>query len=155
MDENPLLAKLAKLCGDITLTNNSNSDEILRLQQILATAIINDPSLPVSSSQVGEFQVGETRIGAINFGESFSISTQQLPATELQQLSSVLQRVKETPQAIDTTIRVFRRELPFISSQQKGSVPDWGRGGEIIETLGPFLNNEGAVSGLIFSASSL
>jgi hypothetical protein len=128
MHENPLLATLAKLCGDITLANNINADEILRLQQILATAIINDPALPNSNYRLAE---------------TGSFSPEQLQTIELQHLGSVLQKIEEAPQAIDKSIRVFRREVPFVSSQQAGSVPDWGRGGQITETLGPFLNNDG------------
>lgn len=128
MNENQLLATLASLCGDITLANNSDTNEVLRLQQTLATAIINEPDLPVS--------------GSIH-PEASDISTQQLHTTEWQHLSSVLQRVQEAPQPIDTTVRVFRREVPAVSSQLRGSVPEWGRGGEIVGTLGPFLNNEG------------
>jgi hypothetical protein len=128
MHENELLALLAKLCGDITLANNTNADELIRLQQTLATALINDPTSAHSSSQVAE---------------AGSFSARQLQSTELQPLSSALQKIEAEPQGIDTTIRVFRRELPFVSSQQPGSVPDWGRGGAITETLGPFINNEG------------
>ncbi|MHA4847314.1 hypothetical protein ACX0G7_24330, partial [Flavitalea antarctica] len=128
MHDNQLLATLAKLCGDITLANNTNADEILRLQQILATAVTSDPSVTGSS---------------FRFAETGTFSSEQLPTTELQQLSTVLKKIEDAPQSTDKNIRVFRRELPFVSSQQPGSVPDWGRGGQITETLGPFINNDG------------
>lgn len=129
MNEDDLLVALAKLCGDITLTNNSNSEEVFRLQQTIATAIINDPSLP--SSRPFQFQ------------EAGDFATKHLDAADLQHLTNVLENVKQTPQTIDTTIRVFRREVPAISSQLRGSVPDWARGGRIVETIGPVFNREG------------
>ncbi|RYY27243.1 MAG: hypothetical protein EOO04_09710, partial [Chitinophagaceae bacterium] len=177
MEENQLLARLAALCGDITAANNSNTDEILRLRQILAASILSEAastnitasepaaaradspvttssessSIGISSLRTGHFKsrfrTGNPGDGAVYSaeqlqGQLLGISTPTLSAIELDQLNLVLQKVKDSPQQADKTIRVFRRELPFASSQH-GSTPDWGRGGEIIETIGPLYNNEG------------
>ena len=129
MNEDSLLALLARLCGDITLSNNTDSNTVIKLQQTVATAIINDPGLSSSAP--------------LQFEQIENFSTQHLNAADLQHLNNVLQQVQQTTQAIDTTIRIFRRQVPFISSQVRGSVPDWGRGAGIIDTLGPFFNRDG------------
>ena len=92
MHDNQLLATLAKLCGDITLANNINADEILRLQQILATAVTSDPTVTGSS---------------FRFAETGTFSSEQLPTTELQQLSTVLKKIEDAPQSTDKNIRVI------------------------------------------------
>ena len=129
MNENSLLSLLAKLCGDITLNNNTDGNAIIQLQQALASAIISHANQPAS--------------GLFQFEDIENFSTHHLNAEDMQHLNNVLQRVQETPQTIDNNIRVFRREVPFISSQLRGSVPEWGRGASVINTLGPFINRDG------------
>lgn len=129
MKEDQMLALLAKLCGDITVANNSDANQVLQLQQAIASAIINEPSLTATTN----FQ----------FEQLENFSTHHLDAADLQHLSNVIQGAKESSQTVDPTIRVFRREVPFVSSQLRGSVPEWGRGGRIIETIGPVFNREG------------
>ncbi|MEP6712340.1 MAG: hypothetical protein ABJA37_07995 [Ferruginibacter sp.] len=127
MNEN-LLALLARLCGDITLNNNSDTNSVIQLQEAVASAIINQPSLNIP--------------GSFQFEEIENFSTHHLAAEDLQHLNNVLQRVQESPQTIDTSIQVFRRQVPFISSQVRGSVPEWGRGASVVNTLGPFINRD-------------
>jgi hypothetical protein len=129
MKENPLLLLLAKLCGDITFANNPDYNKLVQLQQSLASALISDPALNVSAP----FQ----------FEQVESFTTQHLSAEDLDHLSGVLQRVEESGQATDNNIRVFRREVPFVSSQVRGSVPGWARGASIVGSVGPFINREG------------
>lgn len=40
-------------------------------------------------------------------------------------------------------IRVFRREVPFHSSQLKSSAPEWARGASVSETIGPITSSHG------------
>ncbi len=124
-----MLALLAKLCGDITVANNSDANQVFKLQEAMASAIINDPSLQIAT--------------LFQFEETENFSTQHLDADDMQHLSGVLQKLQDSPEAIDPTIRVFRREVPFVSSQLRGSVPAWGRGGRIVETIGPIFNRDG------------
>ncbi len=129
MNENSLLALLAKLCGDISMNDNQDNNAVLELQQAVASSIINEPALSFSNS----FQ----------FEQLDNFSTHHLDATELQQLNNVLQRVQENQQPIDPAIRVFRRRVPFVSSQLRDSVPEWARGAQIEKTLGPFIGRDG------------
>lgn len=129
MNENSLLALLAKLCGDITLNNNPDTQAVIELQQALAAAIINDPGLQAA--------------GSFQFEELNNFSTQHLDTTDLQHLNNVIQKVQEEQLPIDNTIRIFRRRVPFRTSQVRESIPDWARGAEVINTLGPFIGNNG------------
>jgi hypothetical protein len=129
MKEDQMLALLAKLCGDITLANNDNPEQVAKLQGLIASAIISDSTVTSNTN----FQ----------FDELDNFSTHHLDADGLQHLTNVLQRAKESREAIDPSIRVFRREMPFISSQLRGSVADETRGGRIIDTIGPIFNRDG------------
>jgi len=129
MNENNLLALLARLCGDITINENQDADVLQNLQQSVAAAIINQPALSIASS----FQ----------FEQLENFQTHHLNTADLQHLNNVLQNVQENQQLVDTSIRIFRREVPFISSQLRGSVPEWARGANISESLGPFFNRNG------------
>ena len=82
MNENSLLALLARLCGDISMNDNQDPNEILALQQAVASAIINEPALSLSNS----FQ----------FEQLDNFSTRHLNTTDLQHLNNVLQ-----PRALD------------------------------------------------------
>jgi len=129
MNENSLLELLAKVCGDITINDNTDPDVVIQLQQAVASAIINEPGL----SAANLFQ----------FEEFNNFSTHHLNATDLEHLNKVLQNVQENQQAIDNTIRVFRREVPFLSSQVKRRVPEWAKGAGVIKSLGPFTSRDG------------
>ncbi len=129
MNENSLLALLAKLCGDITINNDTDAVTISKLQQAIASAIINEPAANIA--------------GSFQFEQLENFATKHLTPTDLLQLTKALQQALEISQANDTTVRVFKREVPFISSQVKGSVPDWARGAEIIKTSGPYNNADG------------
>lgn len=129
MKENPLLAMLANLTGDITLSNNNNHAEVLKLQEVVASTLIAEPTLRTSTS----FQ----------FQQLEGFSARQLNTDDLNHLNTVLQRVKEEPKAIDPSVRIFRRETPVASSQVIGSIPEWGRGAKITETIGPVTTIEG------------
>ena len=110
MNENSLLALLAKLCGDITINDNQGTEQVLELQQAIASAIVHEPSLSFSNS----FQ----------FEQIDNFSTYHLDTADLQHLNNVLQRVRESSQPIYPNIRIFRRRVPFISSQLRESVPE-------------------------------
>lgn len=129
MNENSLLALLAKLCGDITISNNPDEQAVIELQQAIASSIISDPGLSVA--------------GSFQFEELDSFSTKHLNADDLRHLGNVLQNVKENNAVVDNTIRVFRRRVPFRTTQIRESIPDWARGADVINTLGPFVGANG------------
>jgi hypothetical protein len=129
MKENSLLAMLAKLCGDITITNNNEPQKIFELQQAIAKALINEPQLNISQ----RFQ----------FEELENFSTAHLNKADLSHLDKVLEGAKTINDFNDNTIRIFKREVPVLSSQLRGSVPEWARGAKVVDTLGPFIDTNG------------
>ncbi len=129
MKEEQMLALLARLCGDIAVANNTDTSKVLQLQESLASAIINEPALTATDS----FQ----------FEQLEDFSTLNLEEADLHHLRKVIQRVQRSSPMPDRNFRVFRRETPFVSSQLRGSVAEWARGGKIVETIGPFFNKDG------------
>jgi len=129
INENPLVGSLARLCGDITMAMNPDTEQVLRLQREVAAVLISEPNLSTSSF----FQ----------FEQLEDFTTRHLGQDDLQHLRDVLTNVQKTGSPSKAHMRVFRREVPFISSQVKGSVPEWARGAGIINTIGPLLNQEG------------
>ncbi len=126
MKEDQLLALLARLCGDIT---QSQSDaDLSQLQQKIASAILNDP---IQSDDPFVFERLE------------NISMEHSGDMGLRDLGNIIHRLKTEPALVDTEIRVFRREVPVRSSQVRGSVPEWARGAERIETVGPIITRNG------------
>ena len=129
MNEHPLLALLAQFTGAYLAANNPSTDELHAFQLNIANALLQKQS-------ASEFQQ------SFLFENMQSLTTQHLDEKDMQHLNSVLQNAEESS-ATGDTIRVFRREVPFTSSQVKGSVPDWARGAKIENTIGPLINNLG------------
>lgn len=126
MKEDQLLALLARLCGDIT-QSESNTD-LSELQQKIASAIFNDPIQPDDP---------------FVFERLENVSMEQTSDLGLKDLGNIIHRLKTEPSLVDTEIRVFRREMPVRSSQLRGSVPDWARGAESVESVGPIITRDG------------
>lgn len=129
MEEDQMLSLLARLCGDITLAENNDANQVMRLQQVIASAIIEDPQQPI----VHDFQ----------FDRVEKFTSKKLDPDDFKHLGNLLQQTKENQVKIDPSIRIFRREVPFVSSQVRGSAPSWARGASIIETIGPVFNRDG------------
>ncbi len=127
--ENPLVGTLARLCGDITMAKNRDTAQVLALQQAVASALMGESALSTS--------------GFFQFEQLENFTTRHLETKDLEHLDKVIKDVQETRKAADVNTRVFRREVPFISSQVSGSVPDWARGASISNTIGPVFNREG------------
>lgn len=129
MNEDQLLALLAKLCGDIIVANDAEAAELENLKRSITTAVISEPTL----SATDDFQ----------FDELKHLNAKSRHPKIVTELKDVLKRVRENPREEDATLRVFRREVPVISSQLKGSVPEWARGAAIVNTVGPLVTVDG------------
>ncbi len=130
MADNPLLAQLAQISGEFIATTQPSSADVKEFQNLIASALLQNQ--PVETLQDSHL-----------FEKMTSYTTEQLSPEELLQLSKVLE-TNSAGTSVDKGIRVFRREVPFTSSQAKGSVPDWGRGAAITKTVGPFINKVGS-----------
>ncbi|MEO8824003.1 MAG: hypothetical protein ABI366_10570, partial [Ginsengibacter sp.] len=129
MAENPLLAQLAQISGEFIAAKQSSSAGIKEFQNLIASALLQNQSV-------------ETLQDSHLFEKMTSYTAEQLSTEELSQLRKVLE-TNSAGTPVDKGIRVFRREVPFASSQAKGSVPDWGRGAAVAKTIGPLINKLG------------
>lgn len=129
MNENPILAQLAQLTGTFLAANNPSSEELQLFQNNIATALLQQ-------------QPAEQMQQPFQFEKIENFSTRLLGETEMLNLNSVLQNAENNLQN-NSNIRAFRREVPFVSSQVKGSVPEWARGAKITNTIGPLLDLQG------------
>lgn len=129
MNEHPLLADLAQLTGAFVAANNPSKEELQNFQNNIAAALLKK-------------QPAEQLQQSFQFEKMENFSTQHLAATDLEQLNEVLADAENNPLK-DSNIRAFRREVPFISSQVKGSVPGWARGAKIAKTIGPLIDLQG------------
>ena len=127
MNEHPLLAQLAQLTGGFSAANNPSIEQLQTFHSEIANVLLQQQ--PVNQLQ-----------DSFKFETIQNLSTQKLDAKDLEYLNSVLETA-ETTQA--PKLRAFRREVPIVSIQVMGSVPDWARGAMIQKTIGPLVNNLG------------
>ncbi|HEX7457747.1 MAG TPA: hypothetical protein VF301_04860, partial [Ginsengibacter sp.] len=132
MNEHPLLALLAQFTGSFIAANNPSPEELQAFHTNIANALLQQQTL-------GDLQ------HSFQFENMQNLSTQYLNDEDLQYLNTVLINAEKEIQTSDT-FRVFRREVPFSSSQVKGSVPDWARGAKVGQTIGPLINVHGQKS---------
>jgi len=127
MADNPLLAQLAQISGEFMAANPS-STALTDFQNHIASALLQNQTL-------------ESLQDSHLFETMASYATEQLSAEELSRLSSVVKA--NAGGAVENDIRVFRREVPFTSSQAKASVPEWARGAAITKSIGPLTTKDG------------
>ncbi|RNI33395.1 hypothetical protein EFY79_19280 [Hanamia caeni] len=127
MADNPLLAQLAQISGEFIAANPS-STALTDFQNHIASALLQSQTL-------------ESLQDSHLFETMASYATEQLSAEELSRLSSVVKA--NAGGAVENDIRVFRREVPFASSQAKASVPEWARGAAITKSIGPLTKKDG------------
>jgi hypothetical protein len=129
MSENPILAQLANLTGAFVAANNPSTEELQLFQNNIATALLQQ-------------QPADQMQQSFQFEKMENFSTQLLSESDLLDLNKVLQNAESDLQN-NSNIRAFRREVPFVSSQVKGSMPDWARGAKITNTIGPLIDLQG------------
>jgi len=129
MNEHPLLAILAQFTSSFLAANNPSTEELQAFHANIANALLQQQPL-------GGLQQ------SFQFENMQNLSSQRLNNEDLQYLNNVLINAEKEIQA-GNTFRVFRREVPFASSQVKGSVPDWARGAKAEKTIGPLINVHG------------
>jgi len=127
MNENTTLSQLAQLTGAFVADRNTSPAELDQLRSNVATALLSQQS-------------AEHIRQSFRFETLPDFHTRHLETDDLNHLENLLQSAREN---IGNPIRAFRREVPFISSQVRGSVPDWARGARIFQTIGPLIDNQG------------
>ncbi|HWJ28716.1 MAG TPA: hypothetical protein VNS32_19385, partial [Flavisolibacter sp.] len=129
MKENALLAMLASLCGDITLANNPDHEKVFQLQKAIADALASGDLFNAADP----FQFDQLR----------NYTSRNLDNADFQHLNTLLDQAVQEHYETKEAVRVFKRSVPFISSQVKGSMPEWARGAGIINSMGPFNSIDG------------
>lgn len=129
MSDNPILAQLAQLTGAFITSNNPSTEALEGFQSSIATALLQQQP---ASQMLQSFQ----------FEKLKDINTLLLDESDSSRLDKVLVDAGNNLQNEDN-IRVFRREVPFVSSQVKGSLPEWARGAKITRTIGPLIDSMG------------
>lgn len=130
MKEHPLLEQLALLTGEFVMANNPSAEQLRAFQTAIATALVQQQPL-------------EKLRDTFRFERIENYGTAHLDADDLMHLNYLLQQVQEVAEADEGQLRIFRREVPFLSTELKSSVPDWARGAKIASTIGPLKNKEG------------
>ncbi len=129
MNEHPLLSQLAQLTGEFVAKNNPSNEQLQEFQNSIATALLQE-------------QPAETLQQNFQFQNTDAYSTSHLNTDDFQLLNEVLHNAAQNKSG-NENLRVFRREVPFISSQVKSSVPEWARGAVISKTIGPLIDKLG------------
>ena len=124
MDEHSLAAKLAEIAGFLEPTAGASAADLRAARSALAYALLRG-------------QVEATHAPAPPGATPGPLSDRPLHA-ELEQILTEAAREAETRSGEPLEIRVFRRELPLLTSQHPASVPAWAAGLQIDRTLGPF-----------------
>jgi len=130
MNEHPLLGLLAELTGSFLFANTPSFEQLKNFQTTVASALLQnqDPS-----------EIRRT----FGFEKIENAAVQALDQNDLLYLNSILNDLEQHPASSLDQVRIFRREVPFLSSQVEGSVPAWARGARLDATIGPLLNKNG------------
>lgn len=131
MNEDALVQMLAKLSRDFDTGASQSPAAVNTLKEKVTAALFQNQE--VSST-----------------GHHFLFEKMELPVSEKEKNETLLaaQKFIDSPSPAGTTdtYRIFRREVPFISSQLKGSAPEWARGAAVSQTIGPIMNPHGIPS---------
>ncbi|MEO8116417.1 MAG: hypothetical protein ABI653_02135, partial [Bacteroidota bacterium] len=127
MNEDLLMQILAQVSSEFDTAGNTQS-QLSNLKEKIASAIFTKQKVETASHDFLFEKIQQP------VSEKLKIETEQ----SLQNLFVQQGTENEIP-----AIRVFRREVPFHSSQLKSSAPDWARGASVSETIGPITGAQG------------
>ncbi len=128
MDQQQLLRLVNELTGSILPMNNQPGGDIELLQRSVIESLVNQPEEPGSV--------------LLKFENLEEFSTESLSESTRSRLEKLVSQAADSVKKISEDhpfYKVYRREVPILSSQVSGSVPAWGRGALIEKTLGPFI----------------
>lgn len=132
MDQQQLLRLVNELTGSILPAPNQPANAVETLQRSVIESLLKQSeaagSTPLKFENLEEFSTE-------SMGETARLRLEGL-VTEA--ADAVQKRSEEHP-----FYKVYRREVPIISSQVEASVPAWGRGALIEKTLGPYILSSG------------
>jgi hypothetical protein len=134
MENINISSALLQLTGNLSPTTGSSEKELLQLRSDLIDVL--------KSQSVNEILAPGSR----NLHKIFS-SMPFITKDATVSLDEILRKVPSVPEDERRLFnkRVFRREIPVITSQLLSSVPEWAAGQKISYTLGPFADSFGKI----------
>ena len=128
-DAAELIPLLADLTGRLRPTAEAREVDLAKTRRLLADALARGQ---VETSAPGALPIVAT-------GQALGDLDPEV-AEALRAEAAAAVAASEREPGARPAARVFRRELPFITSQIPGSVPTWAAGVARAETIGPFLD---------------
>lgn len=133
-----LLKKLAALTASLTPGDKVSADDLHKVRRLLARFLTEEEGEPLSAPRMEE----EHELAA------FAPELEDLPEDERRDLDEAVAEVARLREAVaageqpveELGVRVFRRELPVLTSQAAGSMPSWAAGRRVDRTIGPFFD---------------
>ncbi|MCL4294580.1 MAG: hypothetical protein KJ077_02585 [Anaerolineae bacterium] len=132
MDNLNVATALLQLTGNLSPVAGSTKRQLSQLRKDLID-VLQSQSLPEILAP------GSRNLQAIFSSEPF------ITKNAINSIDEIVSKIQPVPEreTLPSDIKVFRREVPLITSQHSSSVPKWAAGQKISYTLGPFTDNFG------------
>ena len=141
MERLELLERLAALTSDLTPARGVRKGQLAELRRLLARDL--------QQTRAERARGAPTRTAELLVAAPERIDWSSVAPEVRDQLERLLDlppspaELLEAGEELPTGVRVARRTVPFRSSVEAGSVPDWAGGRAIDRTLGPFRDRDG------------
>jgi hypothetical protein len=132
MDRQLLSSKLIDLTGSLLPSPNASITDLQDVRRSLAFSLSREQP-----------ETRDLRSLAETFNQAPIEQIESSVVSELQEIADqTINQLKERPTE-SPEFRIFRRELPILTSQDSTSVPPWAAGLAIERTIGPFMDLSG------------
>ena len=125
MTQEQLSALLENITGNFHTTTPGQDDRLKLAQQRIANSLVQYDD------------TGSTRL----FANSDFYGRENISSKRITSIADIAKNTIENPS--DTDLRVFVRAVPVVNSQIAASTPQWAIGAKPVDSLGPFINDEG------------
>ncbi|HEY8916826.1 MAG TPA: hypothetical protein VIM87_10315 [Chitinophaga sp.] len=125
MTEPQLTSLLEGITGHLHAATPEQEKALQQARQRIAASLVH-------SDDTGSEQL---------FANSDLYAREKISAASLDNIAAIAKQASQ--QQTDDGLRVYVRSVPVRSAQLSGSVPEWAAGAKAVDTMGPFLNNEG------------
>lgn len=135
MERLELLERLAVITAGLTPARGVSKAQLVELRQLLARDLRESPALASRGR-------ASTSAGMANDRIDWGAVAPEL-RVELERALDVAPPTGAPDDGSSVAMRVARRTLPFSSSAEPDSVPEWAAGRRVERTLGPFVDRDG------------
>src|SRR5258708_5185535 len=130
MDSTQLAATLLQLTGNLVPTTVTTPEQLSQLRRELTQILQIQPLSEILPPT-------EANLQAILSREPFVTND------VINSIDDIAREAEAASPSPASDLRVFRREVPVLTSQNPASVPKWAAGQSMSLTLGPFTDNTG------------